>query len=66
MNKGGDELSVCYWCFDELAEARQFFEQLKRGCTAYNVRITFANNLQILEEWAIGDEFSSTRRLLPR
>ena len=66
MDKAGEELLICYWCFDTLEEAQDFLNRLKNGCTALPVTLSLYDAKQrLLEAWAIGDEFQASQRLTP-
>lgn len=64
INQDGQELTVCYWCFDSEAEARQFFNLLKNGCTAYPLTVALLDSKdQLIEAWTVGDEYTSSEPL---
>ena len=64
MNKTGEELVICYWCFDTLKAAKTFLNGLKNGCTAQNVTLSLYDAKQnLIEAWAIGDEYQASKRL---
>ena len=66
MDKAGEELVICYWCFDTLEEAQEFLNRLKNGCTALPVTLSLYDATQrLIEAWAIGDEYQSSERLTP-
>jgi len=57
LNKAGDDLSVCYWAFDHLEDAKSFLSVLKRGCTAYEVSVSITDEKQkLIDAWRMGDE----------
>ena len=64
MDKAGEELLICYWCFDTLEEAQNFLNRLKNGCTALPVTLSLYDaKQQLLEAWVVGDEFQPSERL---
>ena len=66
MDKAGEELLICYWCFDTLEEAQNFLNKLKNGCTALPVTLSLYDaKQQLLEAWAVGDEFKPSERVMP-
>jgi hypothetical protein len=65
MDKAGEELSICYWCFDTLEEAQDFLNKLKNGCTVHNVTIAiFDQKHTFLKGWKLGDEYITPVELL--
>ena len=66
MDKAGEELLICYWCFDTLEEAQVFLNMLKNGCTALPVALSLHDaKQQLLEAWAVGDENQPSKQLTP-
>lgn len=66
MDKAGEELLICYWCFDTLVEAQKFLNRLKNGCTALHVKLSMYDaKHQLLEAWAVGDENQPSKQLTP-
>ncbi len=64
MDKAGEELLICYWCFDTLEEAQGFLSTLKNGCTAFRVTLSLYDaKQQLLEAWTIGDEYQPSTQL---
>ena len=64
MTQDGQELITCYWCFDSEAEAKQFFNLLKNGCTAYPITVALLNSKnQLIEAWTVGDEYTPSELL---
>ena len=64
MDKAGEELLICYWCFDTLEEAQNFLNRLKNGCTALPITLSLYDaKQQLLEAWAVGDESQPSKQL---
>lgn len=57
LDKAGDKLNVCYWLADTLEQAQSLLQQLKNGCTAYDVTLTIRDsNSRKIESWKLGNE----------
>lgn len=66
MDKAGEELLICYWCFDTLEEAQEFLSTLKNGCTTFHVTLSLYDaKQQLIEAWTVGDEYQSSKELKP-
>ena len=67
MNKTGEELLICYWCFDQISGAQQFLECLKTACTAHNMSIAIFNkNHEFILGWQLGDEYKIPTQLFSK
>ncbi|MGH1434904.1 MAG: hypothetical protein ACRBG0_10640 [Lewinella sp.] len=67
MDKAGEELLICYWCFDTLEEAQDFLNRLKNGCTAHAVTIAIFDRMHnFLDGWKLGGEYNAPLQLLSK
>lgn len=64
MQRAADELTLCYWAFDELEDAQQYMQSLMIGCTAYPVYVALYDELQqFIEGYKLGDEATPAIKL---
>ena len=64
LDKAGDEFTTVYWVFDTLEQAQSFLQQLKNGCTGYDITLTIRDSFNNqIESWKLGDEMTPATKL---